>query len=560
MINVNQITSQLARMPDQALQQYAMMHKNDPYTVSLALSESNRRKQMRDAAQGQQGMGEQPKVVDQGIAQMMAPPPQPQMPQAQAQPMPEDVGIGALPAPNMQGMAEGGIVAFGGGGDVQHFQAGGSLIGQMQAQGVSALQPLADQVRQAEQAYVAAAKSGDPAAISLYGKTLSDLKAKLAGSVETQFGNAAPAVMTQLTAPAVAAAPAVVIPSVQSTATLPAPTDKGPSAPAVKPPPADGGITTLAAAPRAAAPAVPEKDFMSQYEAARKDRKVTDPYAQEESDLAKAEEAAARKRLSSFETDVKEKGDVYAKREARIGKREGELEKSKDTNMGLAFLEAGLGMMQSKGRGLAGIAEGATVGVKSYAAGIDKLKTAQEKLDDARDKMEELRQNEASMDKRDRRSLEADIDKTVNQGKRAYLGAQRLLLNKDEALTQTAVASDVAAQGRREQMRSSERIAENTLTATASSPERQAYSAALQSTITKDKPKGDPVAAYQKLMELKREPISTEKLRTEWSDPMKRQQISTDYPNVKTFEDYMLVMGAGGGGGAGGGFKLVGVK
>jgi hypothetical protein len=63
-------------------------------------------------------------------------------------------------------------------------------------------------------------------------------------------------------------------------------------------------------------------------------------------------------------------------------------------------------------------------------------------------------------------------------------------------------------------------------------------------------------------MELKREPISTEKLRTEWSDPMKRQQISADYPNVKTFEDYMLVMGAGGGGGggAGGGFKLVGVK
>jgi hypothetical protein len=38
MINVNQITSQLAKMPDQALQQYASMHKNDPYTVALALA------------------------------------------------------------------------------------------------------------------------------------------------------------------------------------------------------------------------------------------------------------------------------------------------------------------------------------------------------------------------------------------------------------------------------------------------------------------------------------------------------------------------------------------
>lgn len=86
-------------MPDQALQQYAQMHKNDPYTVSLALAESNRRKEMRTGAQGQQGMAPQPKVVDQNIASM-------------ASPMPEDVGIGTLPAPNMENFAEGGIVAF----------------------------------------------------------------------------------------------------------------------------------------------------------------------------------------------------------------------------------------------------------------------------------------------------------------------------------------------------------------------------------------------------------------------------------------------------------------
>ena len=90
MINVNQITAQLARMPDNMLQQFAAMHKTDPYTLSLALSESNRRKEMRQSAQmGQQQP--QPKVVDQELAQM-------------AQPMPEDMGIGQLPAPNMQNM------------------------------------------------------------------------------------------------------------------------------------------------------------------------------------------------------------------------------------------------------------------------------------------------------------------------------------------------------------------------------------------------------------------------------------------------------------------------
>jgi soluble lytic murein transglycosylase-like protein len=107
MINVNQITAQLAKMPDQALQQYAAMHKNDPYTVTLALSESNRRKQMRMGAQGAGAMP-QPKVVDQDIAQMSPPP--------QQQALPEESGIGQLPAQNMQNMAGGGIVAFDDGG------------------------------------------------------------------------------------------------------------------------------------------------------------------------------------------------------------------------------------------------------------------------------------------------------------------------------------------------------------------------------------------------------------------------------------------------------------
>jgi len=68
MINVNQITAQLARMPDNMLQQFAAMHKTDPYTLSLALSESNRRKELRQGAQMQQQP--QPKVVDQELAEM----------------------------------------------------------------------------------------------------------------------------------------------------------------------------------------------------------------------------------------------------------------------------------------------------------------------------------------------------------------------------------------------------------------------------------------------------------------------------------------------------------
>jgi len=100
MINVNQITSTLRGLPDRALQQYAMMHKGDPYILSLAVSESNQRKQLRMAGQGQAGAMPQPKVADAAIAGM-----------AQQQ-LPENQGIAQIPTPNIQRMADGGIAGY----------------------------------------------------------------------------------------------------------------------------------------------------------------------------------------------------------------------------------------------------------------------------------------------------------------------------------------------------------------------------------------------------------------------------------------------------------------
>ncbi len=124
MINVNQITSMLSRMALPDLQKYAAMHKNDPYIVTLAMSVANQKKQADVAKNGLQGLQPQPKVVDQQIAQMVAPPPQQMPPQQQMaqQQLPEDSGIGQLPAQNMQGMADGGIVGYADTGLVQGFK------------------------------------------------------------------------------------------------------------------------------------------------------------------------------------------------------------------------------------------------------------------------------------------------------------------------------------------------------------------------------------------------------------------------------------------------------
>jgi hypothetical protein len=110
MFNVNQITSELAKMADPMLQKYAAMHKDDPYTVALAVGESNRRKAMRAGAQAKMAGMQQPKVVDQDIAGMAAVDPMGNVTGA----LPEDIGIGRLAAPNMQRMAGGGITGYAG--------------------------------------------------------------------------------------------------------------------------------------------------------------------------------------------------------------------------------------------------------------------------------------------------------------------------------------------------------------------------------------------------------------------------------------------------------------
>ena len=110
--NPNTLMADLRMKSDKQLFDYAQMHKNDPYIFPMAFQESNARKKLRAAAQNTQAP-QAPKVVDQSLQEM-------------AQPMPEDQGIATLPAPNMQNMAGGGIVAFDDGGEVPGYAGGGT--------------------------------------------------------------------------------------------------------------------------------------------------------------------------------------------------------------------------------------------------------------------------------------------------------------------------------------------------------------------------------------------------------------------------------------------------
>ena len=114
--NVDDTTRMLIGLKQKGqLQQYVQQHSSDPNLVALALYVNNLDSAVRgqQAQQQAQQMQQQPTVVEEQIAKM-AP-----------QQLPEDVGIGALPAPNIEGFANGGIVGYADGGGMGYNPASG---------------------------------------------------------------------------------------------------------------------------------------------------------------------------------------------------------------------------------------------------------------------------------------------------------------------------------------------------------------------------------------------------------------------------------------------------
>ena len=569
--NVNQITSTLRTMSDQQLQQYASMHKNDPYILPMAVSESNARKQMRTQAQGAQGMQPQPKVADADIAAMAQ----------QPQQLPEQQGIGALPAPNMQRMADGGIAGYSDDADLVYnnepamrMAEGGvarfadtglvrmpneSFADFRRRTFEAELQAQRDKnaaegpAREAERLRLLAARGESnivppsPFFDRAYLTSPSGAPTKPAG-VATMPAAA-------YTRPGMANDPRFIAPrNVEEAADLP-PANTRERAPAPTAP---------------TAPREPEQSAVERYKATQTamgggDRKELDA-AQKEYQESMLKGATDRQ--AAREAEIAARGIYGEAKEKRLAAREEGLGKEKDQMSGLALIEAGLGIMSTPGNLAQAIGKGAKEGLKTYGEGLAKLKLAKERIDDARDQMDEFRRTEANMTAKERREAADDISKTKTEIKNLGMQAAEKMYGYKRADTAAVFSAGEHARQSDKEIASKENIARMQesgqtarsaaqIAATGSAPDRLAYKAALQSTVTKANPQGDPVAAYQKLMELKREPVSAEKLRGEWLDPAKRMQIAQDYPNVKTLEDYMTVMGAGGGGGD---FKVVGVR
>lgn len=491
MINVNQITARLAKMPDAALQQYASLHKNDPYTVSLAMSESNRRKDMRTSAQPQPG--QQPTVVDQGIAQMGAQPQAPQMPQGQAQGMPENMGIGTLPQQPMP-MAEGGIVAFADGGDIQNFAGGGSSLVRSTSGGKDWFLDIPDTIRDPSVPYYQ--QIPNPAAV--LGDKKYGSREEAAAAYDSLMGTAAPVTPSALAAQSQSQAGGGRGTMQNDPRLAPgfSPTPEFVKSPAAAPTASVSPLAALSMSQQTSSPmgggAPAGLSFMEQLKKTRAAQgPVEDPEAEARGELSAARVASSEKTKAELDADIESQAGMFDKREARQNERGEALEKSKETNKGLAFLEAGLAMMQSRGPGLAAIAQGAGVGVKQYSAGLKDLKEAQRLLDDARDKTDELKQTQSSMNKKEQRAASKDIRETTLAGQAAEIDARMKLANQSRQEAIAATGSDINTANERAKLASSERIAANALTRAAMTDNRADTNARLSAASTLLKESGD---------------------------------------------------------------------
>jgi hypothetical protein len=414
MIDVNKITSTLAKLPDQQLQQYAQMHKADPYIMALAMSESNRRKELRSAGQGP--AQEQPKVVDQMVAEM-AP-----------QQLPEDQGIGQLPAGDMN-FADGGIIAFADGGDVERYQSRGLV-----SPDAYWASPDSDEgVKTAFRTNVRVGEKYTPGLFdSLFGYNV--LPSEESSRSQTSAEMAAKASASPYTTPASAAtaplaSPRAMLNQAEQAARKNAAVYSAPKAA----PTADTGR----AGPGVAAPAVAAglpgiQDLATMRQGIYDKQKFVDPAKAEVDALGKEMVEGAQRRKQDFEDYNKAQGDVYKDRSDRLVEREKSLAKQSDQNTGLAFLNAGLAIMSTPGGLATAIGKGARVGTEMFAAGLDKIRAAQERLADAKDKMDDLRLNRADMTFKERSALSADISKAKQDAKKMGIDGVRMAADVNE--------------------------------------------------------------------------------------------------------------------------------
>lgn len=431
--NIDQMVARLTQLSPQMLQQYAAQHQNDTMALLAAKAASDAQKKIMSAGKPQQ-MGIPPKVNEQVVESIA----QPQAPQAapQAQGLPEESGIAQLPAPNMQGMAGGGIVAFSTGnlvrGQEESFEAFRRRLFDAELQAQRDANAASDQEREAErQRYLAAQGENNrvPPSPFFNRAPLPALKKSAVALAPIAALNTDNRPHTERNLAVSQAAPAGIAAEAAPQTRAPAGPklsvdDAGPRAPQ------GGGLTALY-----------KSTLAAQGEA-------TDPEAGARKQLQASEEAMAGEELKDAQARKEGLAALLSGRESRIKGREDRAEKAENLNAKMAVINTGLAIAQSTGKGISGIAEGATKGMGMYAEGLKLTAAERQKLEDAKDSFDELRFNSENMTQKEITAARNKITNAANTAiKGGMEGRGEERKNKREDAGKIFTAEAAAQQG-----------------------------------------------------------------------------------------------------------------
>ena len=478
-IDQRDVSSTLRFMDDRALQQYAAMHKNDPYIFPLAFQESQNRQKIRMSQQTAQGMQPQPKVADQALAQM-AP-----------QPMPEEQGIGALPAGNMETMADGGIAGYpddanfaersepvvmmAGGGHVPRYQAGGSIEAKYRQESMEMGMGARVQYSPDVQAYARAQAQPSEEEQQAF---RDEQQRMLAGG---RFNAFPPLPKVDARSTAAPTATTKVSPTyspddysgmdrrIMSGSQLP-------SIQSITPPTKPAPKTDAAPKPNTTRRNITDPSATRKEPAAEKDKEPTGIDAlmarlTRETELGQGvlqnRRVEAASKLTQFaqedkaegEKRRKERGDVFAGKEARLAEREKGVAGLGDKYMGLALLQAGAAMMSTPGNIGMALGKGIQVGSERYIAGIDKINAAKDKFAEARDRLDELRLNRDDMNEKEVRDENRAIRNAELQGQQLLMDGATKDLDMSTANMREFFKAGVETLNTEKRIKSAETIA-----------------------------------------------------------------------------------------------------
>jgi hypothetical protein len=526
-MNINAVITHLIEMTPGQRKQFAQLHMDDPMMLSAAKFVDNQVFKQAQSLAAQQTGAAPPPVNQQAVEQMTG------------SALPEDTGIAQLPAENMPSeYAGGGIVAFSEGGKSSAEKAAQreadrrnllTIPAYLEDSALAVPKHIANAgtfiSNKAKNAYarVASALQNEDVPVSEdapYYRILENTN-RVRGNVSQE----ARADDRQRRDPAVYAPEREVSPaarrddrpnlsSLQGQTNNPLPraeTQRGGG------PRADTGPTAPTASSYKETPYSPAaseglgkiyNDIVSSQ------GEAIDPFAAQNAQKAQLRNKMGQEEFEAAEARKAGIKDLLNPREKRIAEREARLGQQDDLNLNMSMINAGLAMMQSTGKGLAGIAEGAQKGVGQFTEGLRINEAARQKIEEAKDAFDELKYNLTNMSEKEIMAAKRTIGEgqitsaneaiaAIAQDRGIKLEAAKTIFMKqlDQMTSRDRMAFDAAQAASGREFASSERISDQTFRATESAKQRAAAAASAAASLAAQERLATRPGAQERLYE-----------------------------------------------------------